>query len=101
MTTRLPSSSKRIAQLRQILVFPREPHQTLMTGSQRRLLHKKNKYQTLQKQKASQRLMMSSRRQNPQMRTRPLRMDNQRMINQQKRHPKERVISSEESSKSY
>ena len=44
---------------------------------------------------------MSSRRQTPQMRTRPLRMDNQRMINQQKRHPKERVLSSEESSKSY
>ena len=39
---------------------------------------------------------MSSRKQTPQMRTRPLRMDNQRKNNQQKRHLRERVINSEE-----
>ena len=103
MATRLPSSSKKITQLRQIQVFPREPLQTLMTGSRRQLPPKKNKHQRLKKQRASQRLqrlMMSSRRQTPQMRSRPLRMDNQRMIKQQKRHPKERVHNSEESSKS-
>ena len=87
-----------MAQLLLIQVFLREPPQTLMTGSKIRLQPKKNQHQALKRQRASKRLrrLMSSQKQTPQMRLRQL-----RMINQQKRHLKERVLRSEESSKSY
>ena len=92
-----------MAKLLRIQVFRRETLRVLMTGSQKRLLPKKNQHQMLQKQMASKRLqrLMTSQKQTPQKRSRPLRTDNRRMINQQKRHLKERVLSSEESNKSY